>query len=228
MQKSQVLVVLLSALIVWPLGAMAVNKQQATKLAEKGFARVTFPLEGEMEDEPLPAWSGDQKRKYEDTDCNWDDPDDCDDDGGSGGDDGGKLAMKLLLPEDHKDFALVKIKNFPEFKTETVKKCAKIFGKKVCINWPQIYKRNSELWFLARVFYPVIEGEDVVGTVDTCMDVAAVTGIIAAAALLDPSAAQAAMWGGLQGCLVTEYGKLVRLFRLDVKFEKKPGNWSKI
>lgn len=203
-----------------------ISKAEALRLANRPADEVSYPIEGEFEDEPLPSWPEANRNRWAATSCSWDKPDDCEDDGGSGPDPQGRT--NLIAPSAEKDFSLVKIKNFPEFKTETAKKCAKIFGRKVCINWHYVFKRNSEVWLLARVTYPSITDEDVESTINRCMNASVAAGVVAGVALLDPSAAQAALWGSFKGCIELEYGKLVRHFRLDVKFEKKPGEWKKI
>jgi hypothetical protein len=122
------------------------------------------------------------------------------------------------------ELELLRIKGWPEFKKTTVKKCKKVLGKKVCINWPQLWKRESRLSVFLVVSYP----SELENDVKECLNTALTAAILALLASGNFAGAWALFVSLLEACLTAKGADAIG--RIGGKFElrKVEGDWRKI
>lgn len=119
---------------------------------------------------------------------------------------------------------VLKIKSYPEVKVDTVKKCRKVLGKKICVNVPQGYRRTGTLSVYLVVTYPKgFERE-----VRACAVGALSTAVIAGLASGNFAAAINALKPALTACLTAKGSQAAG--RTNVKFVRRTTHtpWKKI
>lgn len=131
---------------------------------------------------------------------------------------------RLLSTEGRYEKEVLRISEYPEFKKTTVKKCKKVLGKKVCINWPQLWKRTGRTSFFLVVTYPKGFEKDI----RQCAEAALTAAVLAALATGDVSAAIAVFEAAMTACLTKKGSEAVGKFK--VKFDKRVthSKWKKV
>ena len=116
------------------------------------------------------------------------------------------------------------IKDWPEIKRTTVKKCKKVLGKKVCVNWPQLWKRTSRLSVFLVITYPTGFDKDV----KECAVLSLTAAILAMIASGNPAAAQTAFTTAFKACLVKKGSEVADRVRVKFDTRKVEGAWRQI
>lgn len=119
---------------------------------------------------------------------------------------------------------LLKVKNWPEFKTGTGKKCWKTpFGKK-CVNYPRLYQRNCELLVYAEICHP--KANSIRNDIIDCARQAVAAGVIAGVYTGNLAVATESLKAYLVTCLSTKGTKRLDQISVKLRTETKCGSWK--
>jgi len=119
---------------------------------------------------------------------------------------------------------LIKLKGWPEFKHKTGKKCKKVFGEKVCVNWPYVLTRHCSVSVVARMKYPT----DIEGPARECFKLALTGAVLQAVATGNYAGATGVFKAALAVCLSAKVGELASKVKVSIDTEKTCSKWSKI
>lgn len=123
------------------------------------------------------------------------------------------------------EFILLSIRKWPETKTIMEMKCKKVIWK-VCTKWPQIYKRDSHMQWIAQVTHP--KWDKVKAAVEGCNKEAIGAAVLAGLLTESIPPALAAYEGYMKVCLSATGKKLRKDFKFGMYRKKTPGEWKKI
>lgn len=119
---------------------------------------------------------------------------------------------------------VLRIRDWPEVKKTTVKKCRKILGQQVCINWPQLWKRTSRLSVFLVITFPKGLEKDV----KACAALALTGAVMALVATGNLKAAAATFEGLLKACLAKKASEAAGKCKVSFDSRKVPGKWKKV
>lgn len=119
---------------------------------------------------------------------------------------------------------VLRIRDWPEVKKTTVKKCTKILGKTVCINWPQLWKRTSRLSVFLVITFPKGFEKDV----KACAALALTGAVMTLVSTGNLKAAAAAFEGLLKACLAKKASEAAGKCKVSFDSRKVPGKWKKV
>ncbi len=125
-----------------------------------------------------------------------------------------------------KDFNLLKIKGWPEFRTLTEQHCKDTLVGKVCWNVHPVEKRECESDFVVTVCHPTLE--EILGDVESCLKQAVVAGVITGLLTETPPAAAAAATAYLKSCLASKGVQRASEVVASVRMDSACGGWHRV
>jgi hypothetical protein len=119
---------------------------------------------------------------------------------------------------------LLKLSEWPEVKRNTGRKCKRVFGEKVCVNWPYILKRRCEIRVVARMSYP----REIERPAKECFAGALTATVLKPVALGDYAGATATFKSLLEACLTARAADLASKVDVRIDTDKSCSDWHKI
>lgn len=131
---------------------------------------------------------------------------------------------KKRVGEGRYEKEVLKISDYPEFKKTTVKKCKKAFGKKICINWPQLWKRSGRISIFLVITYPKEFEKDI----RDCVGFALTAAVLAALATGNLALAASTLKTALTTCLTKKGSGAIGKINVDFDTRTTHSAWKKV
>ncbi|MCR9255332.1 MAG: hypothetical protein NXI16_04475 [Alphaproteobacteria bacterium] len=137
-----------------------------------------------------------------------------------------EVSMVVMASEQCHRMTLAKIKGWPEVKTEMERQCRRVFGQRICLDVPVLYRRNCEQIIEAEICWPT--NVDIVDMVEDCVKQALAAGILAGILTGNLAVAASTLTLYLETCLKAKGVEVASAVRVGLKRRKRCGPWRRV